>query len=172
MGSFILKRKTYSSISPAESLILGAGVFGGAGLGGYIGNKLGNRAVKNNAKQKAEENFNPGVEIKKNKLEAARLKREARNLRKQYLKAKYPDTELEEADEYDAAAEYYTKKARDIMKDPESARKTAGQEAYNTAKDPETVSKYTRKGILNGTIVGGAMGLGGALGYALKKKIV
>lgn len=170
MGRFILKRKIYSSISPAESLILGAGVFGGAGLGGCIGNKLGNKAVKNNAKQKAEENFNPEVEIKKNKLEAARLKREARNLRKQSRNSKYPDTKLEEAEEYDATAEHYIKKAKDIAKDPEKARKTAGESAYNTAKDPETVSKYTRKGILNGTIVGGAMGLGGALGYALKRK--
>ena len=169
MGRFILKRKIYSSISPAESLMLGAGIFGGAGLGGYIGNKLGNRTVKNNARQKAEENFNPEVEIKKNKLEAAQLRREARNLRKQSKNSKYPDTKLEEAEDYEATAEHYIKKAREIAKDPENARKIAGREAYNTAKDPETVSKYTKKGILNGTIVGGALGLGGALGYALRK---
>ena len=36
MGRFILKRKTYSSISPAESLILGAEVFGSNGLGNMM----------------------------------------------------------------------------------------------------------------------------------------
>lgn len=169
METFILKRKTFST---AEKLMLGAGLFGGVSAGGYIGNKLGKKAAKNNARQKAEEDFNPEVEIKKHELQADDFRHQARDLKKQAKnpKCRYPDTKLEEAEDYELTADEHTKKANEIRKNPESARKAAGEMAYNTGRDPETESKYTKKGIIGGGIIGSGLGLAAALRYGLKRK--